>query len=94
MKCLRCGYCCINYDVIIVDNADVGPIKGNLKHKPTGKKCQHLKRNEHGGYFCMLHDYPWYKETPCFAHSQIERGNTECRMGAYILNKEQEAVNG
>jgi len=50
MKCLRCGHCCINYEV------------------------------------CGIHEYDWYKLTPCFQHTQIEKHiNMECRMGQHIL---------
>lgn len=87
MICLRCGYCCNKYDVIIVDDPDKGPVEGNLKEKPSGQRCQHLRGDKPGEYSCAIHDRPWYKDTPCFAFTQIERGNTPCRMGEYLLEK-------
>lgn len=87
MICLRCGYCCINYDVIIVDKPELGIKTSNLKHKPSGIKCQHLIGDIPGQYSCAIHDQPWYEETPCFQHGQIETGNTECRMGVYQLKR-------
>lgn len=87
MKCLRCGYCCIHYDVIIVDEPSKGLRQSNLKHKPCGEKCQHLLGNTPGNYACNVHHYKWYKRTPCYSHSQIEQGDTNCRLGEFMLKK-------
>lgn len=91
MICLRCGYCCINLDVIIVDDPDKGKranivfVESNLKYKPSDEKCQHLIGETPGEYSCMLHDYSWYNKTPCFQYTQI--GGSECRIGKHILEK-------
>lgn len=87
MICLRCGYCCISYDVIIVDDPKKGIIEDNLKHKPTGEKCQHLIGEKPGEYSCAIHNESWYEETPCYRHTQIEPENKPCRMGEHLLNK-------
>lgn len=85
MICLRCGYCCINYVVIIVDDPDIGPEEGNLKSKTSGEVCQHLT-GEAGEYVCAIHDRSWYEETPCWQFGQIERSDyTKCRMGVHVL---------
>jgi Fe-S-cluster containining protein len=93
MICLRCGYCCIQYDVIIVDDPDIGlvddpdiaPEESNMKHKPNGVRCQHLV-GEPGECSCAIHDRPWYNETPCWRFGQIESSvDTECRMGVHVL---------
>ena len=90
MICLRCGYCCVSYDVIIVDDPGKGIRKDNLKYKPHGELCQHLQGDTPGNYACALHDYNWYKKTPCFSHGQIERSPSDhCRMGDYRLKKEE-----
>jgi Fe-S-cluster containining protein len=90
MICLRCGYCCINYDVIIVDNPKLGLIDSNTLHKPSGEKCKHLAGNNPGEYYCGIHHYPWYGETPCAAYGQVESKITDnCRMGAYVLARLQ-----
>ena len=81
MICLHCGYCCTELLVVIVDNPELGIVDGNLKGKEDGR-CQHLDENNN---MCKVHNYPWYKETPCFAHTQIEHGNTKCRIGEYRL---------
>ncbi len=97
MICLRSGYCCTNYDVIVIDPKAIQDGEVDLSdksvylHKPTGEKCPHLIHEEDGLFKCGIHHLPWYKETPCFAYTQIENGNTECRMGAY-LRKNQEVI--
>jgi len=85
MICLHCGYCCTNMLVVIVDNPELGIVEGNLKANEDNTRCQHLTSDN----MCAVHDYEWYKETPCYAHGQIERGNTNCRMGEYLLQKKQ-----
>jgi len=84
MKCLRCGYCCKNYAVIIVDDPEKGIAEDNLiLHEGNGTPCKHL-RGEEGSYSCALHDYPWYKDTPCFAFTQVEQKDSLCRIGVYM----------
>ncbi len=87
MKCLRCGYCCKTSLVVIVNNPDHGPIDGNLKAiDASTEPCHHLLGDKPGNYSCTIHDKPWYPETPCFAHSQIEQKDSNCRMGEYVLS--------
>lgn len=89
MICLRCGYCCHNYVVVIVDNPELGIQESNLTTQGMVRKpCKHLRGDKPGEYSCAIHDYPWYPETPCFDFGQIEVGNTECRIGQYMLNQE------
>lgn len=86
MKCLRSGYCCIHYDVIIVDDPTKGISDGNVKHKPTGVRCQHLKGDGPGQYSCALHNEPWYNQTPCYDYDQISQNpDAVCRTGARII---------
>lgn len=87
MNCLRCGHCCIHYDVIILIDPDKGLVTENTAHKPTGEKCMHLLGDSPGNYSCGIHDHPIYAETPCAAFTQIEHGNTDCRIGVYVLNQ-------
>lgn len=88
MKCLRCGYCCHKYMVIIVDDPEKGIVESNLiAHEGNGKPCKHLEGNKPGEYSCKIHDKVWYDETPCFKHGQIERyPNDPCRIGKHILD--------
>lgn len=90
MICLRCGYCCKNYCVVIL----VDPVKGieedNLKiHEGKGEPCMHLQGNIPGKYSCAIHDKPIYKETPCHKHGQIEARNMRCRLGLYVLKNHE-----
>ena len=85
MICLHCGHCCINYEIIIVDDPAKGIDEHNLKEKHTGERCQHLVGNNCGEYSCAIHHYPWYEETPCYQFGQTERSSdTLCRMGVYL----------
>jgi len=60
-----------------------------VMHKPTGITCPHLELKD-DGYYCKVHSMPWYKDTPCAAHGQVESAVTDnCRMGEYILNDNQ-----
>lgn len=85
MKCLRCGYCCIHYTVAILKDANKGPSEKNLQLKETGVRCPHLIGGEVGSLSCAIHDKKYYQDTPCFTHGQIERGNTNCRMGEFVM---------
>ena len=86
MICLRCGYCCKHLWVIIVDDPKKGCVEGNLiTHEGHGVACKHLEQEPSGEYTCAIHNEPWYEETPCFRHSQIESRDSFCRMGKYLL---------
>lgn len=85
MKCLRCGYCCINSDVIIVVDPKLGITDDNLTWKKCKKRCPHLE-GEVGSCSCAIHAYEWYEDTPCYSHGQVESSSdTPCRMGIYVL---------
>jgi len=87
MKCLRCGYCCHKYLVVIVDNPSKGLVEDNIIVHNGDGPCKHLGGNKPGEYFCKLHNKPWYKETPCFEFGQTEENpDCECRMGRYVLD--------
>ena len=87
MKCLRCGYCCHKYLVVIVDDPNKGIEEDNLIAHNGDGPCKHLEGNKPGEYSCKLHNKKWYKETPCYSHGQIEKSpDSECRIGRYILD--------
>ena len=93
MICLRCGHCCIHYDVMVLRDSHLGINDNNIIHKPTGEKCLHLIGDEPGEHKCAIHGSRVYKQTPCFSFGQIERNKKcECRMGRYILDKGLERV--
>lgn len=99
MICVGCGYCCINYDVIIIKpevvkpNLNMNKIKDtDVMHKPGYNPCPHLTwdgvegRDESmGDACCKIHHYRWYKKTPCFRHGQIGRPDELCRLGEFII---------
>lgn len=93
MVCVRCGCCCIQSFVVIVDDPALGITEENLKQKEDGP-CQHLVGDEPGAYACGIQDEPWYKQTPCYTHGQTERDlTTKCRLGVYMLHKMEESRN-
>ena len=88
MICLHCGYCCCNYLVVIIKDPSKPFGENNLEvHNGLNTPCKYLTGDKPGEYMCSVHHYPWYKETPCFSHSQIEHKNSPCRIGGYILKK-------
>ena len=89
MICLQCGYCCCNYCVVIVDDPDIGLTDSEdnlIVHEGRGP-CKHLRGHKPGEFFCAIHEKDWYPETPCAKHGQIERTDSECRMGRYVIDK-------
>lgn len=91
MICLRCGYCCIEYTVIIVNDPVIGPAHNNLTTTWSGERCPHLRGSESGEYSCAIHDKQWYPETPCAKHKQIESNeNKFCRIGKHRMKQLKE----
>jgi len=91
MKCLRCGYCCVQYLVGIIIDPDKEVAEDNVVAKESGVRCRHLVGDTPGNFSCKLHGLKMYKETPCFEFGQIERSPKEvCRMGKFILNQTAE----
>ena len=88
MICVRCGYCCKRLMVIIVDDPAKGIQEDNLILHEGDGPCKHLQGNQPGEYSCAIHNFLWYKKTPCYSHGQIEGSkDCKCRMGEYILKK-------
>ena len=87
MICLRCGYCCHKYLVMIADDPSKPISEENIiAHRGDGP-CKHLEGSTPGDYSCKVHSKNWYGGTPCFSHGQIESSpDDECRMGRYILD--------
>ncbi len=92
MKCLRCGHCCIEYFVVIVDDPALGVVEENLIIKNSGEKCKHLMGDTPGEYSCAIHEESWYNRTPCYQHGQVESSIEDpCRLGAYLLENYKNA---
>jgi hypothetical protein len=86
MICLRCGHCCVAYMVVVVDDPENGPVPGNVVGHEGNCRCKHLVGDEPGQLSCAVHGRPWYAETPCASHGQIEQSPEDpCRMGEYVL---------
>ena len=96
MKCLRCGHCCKNFVVSIVDDPEKGLVDDNivLFLGEPGTQCKHLRGDKPGEYSCAIHDYPWFKDTPCAAFTQIGKPDSNCRIGEIILKDIKEKKNG
>jgi len=75
--------------VVIVDNPERGICPENLTfNEGDGTPCKHLRGGKPGEYWCAIHHYDWYKDTPCYSHGQIEKSpDCVCRMGEHILKK-------
>lgn len=93
MKCIRCGYCCVAFDVVIVkpefvDNVDLTDVScmKKLIHKHGNQNCPHLEYdNETRIATCKVHNKSWYKDSPCYSHHVIGDPNKPCRVGDYQL---------
>ena len=92
MICLRCGYCCLMYDVIIVNDINKPIDENNCEHKPNNKRCPHLVGNEIGKLSCGIHEFNQKNNTPCAQYSQVEDRNTNCRTGNYLTTKQNELI--
>jgi hypothetical protein len=75
--------------VEIVDDPIKGLTEGNaICHEGKGIPCKHLRGDKPGEYWCAVHDESWYKDTPCFAYTQVESSpNDVCRMGKFVLEE-------
>jgi len=86
MKCLKCGYCCHQLTVPIVDVKKKGIAEANMIVKIRGQRCPHLKGDGPGEFTCALHGEKWYKDTPCAGHGRDNvLPDDTCALGAYIM---------
>ena len=93
MICLRCGYCCLYYAVVLPDGTF---------YDGNGTGCKNL-RWDNAKASCSVHGqdavlegetYSW-EETPCGRHGQIERSeDAPCRIGKHVLRKTDVAQEG
>lgn len=74
-KCYRCGYCCTKLLSVVVDDPEKGPVDGNFITN-VDTRCKHLRGDIPGEFSCTIHDYPWYKDSPC-----AEYPGPICRIG-------------
>jgi hypothetical protein len=62
-----------------------------LKDKPHNQKCWNLEFNDNKA-ICKIHHEKFYKRSPCDSHTQIEKGDTDCRVGVYYLGEGAEVL--
>jgi len=97
MICYRCGYCCVNSlvavvnpkyvicDIIDFDIADTFP-EDFLITVDKDNRCPYLEWNEEEDKAsCKIHDKKWFKDTPCYRHNSKEE-KSFCRLGQYIMD--------
>jgi hypothetical protein len=90
MICLRCGRCCIDLDVAIVNprsirsDGTVDPKDGaSMIFKCKGQLCPHLDYQEDKAV-CKIHELPCYIGTPCQQFEQIGSADDLCMMSGYF----------
>jgi len=91
MKCLRCGRCCF-YMVVVIAPEAVKPDLDvyHLKEEDVicldgSETCPHLSFvNDEA--VCAIHDYDWFKDTPCGSFTQEVESNSDsvCRIGQFM----------
>lgn len=95
MICLRCGYCCINLDIAIVNPISILPDgtidpcgSRTMIFKPSGHVCPHLLFREEEAV-CTIHHLPCYEGTPCDQFEQFGPEDSICMFGSYFKSLEQ-----
>jgi len=90
MICLRCGRCCIDLDVAIVNPESIksdGTInpkeRTSMIFKSKGRPCPHLDfRGDEA--LCKIHELPCYEGTPCRQFEQMGAADDLCMMNSYF----------
>ncbi|HPJ30683.1 MAG TPA: hypothetical protein PLZ42_04770 [Methanothrix sp.] len=90
MICGRCGSCCTNLDVMIINPRSIRPDgtvdqldPDSMISKPAGIRCPHLA---HLGDLavCTIHDLPCYRGTPCDRFDQMGPEDGVCLFSGYL----------
>ena len=89
MKCIRCGRCCIELDIYIINPESIRPdgtididLSVQMVLKPGGTRCPHLTYQEQIAV-CTIHHLPCYRGTPCDLFDQFGPEDGICMMGCY-----------
>jgi hypothetical protein len=88
MICLRCGRCCIDLDVAIVNPESIQPDgtinpRTSMIFKSKGRPCPHLDfRGDEA--LCKIHELPCYEGTPCRQFEQMGAADDLCMMNSYF----------
>jgi hypothetical protein len=90
MICQRCGCCCLNLDVMIINPRSIRPDgtidpedRNSMIRKPKGAKCPHLAYLGEVAV-CTIHDLSCYRGTPCDRFDQIGPEDGPCVLGCYF----------
>ncbi len=90
MICLRCGCCCTNLDVVIINPRSIRPDgtvdpddRDCVVFKPAGRKCPHLAYRDEKA-ICTIHHLPCYEGTPCDQFEQFGPADAVCMLGSYF----------
>jgi hypothetical protein len=90
MICQRCGCCCLNLDVMIINPRSIRPDgtidpedRNSMIRKPKGAKCPHLAYLGEVAV-CTIHDLSCYRGTPCDLFDQIGPVDGVCVLGCYF----------
>jgi hypothetical protein len=97
MICLRCGGCCLQLDIFVV-NPDRIREDGSIDlcdpesmiFKPSEKKCPHLffqadpAGDDEKIAVCTIHHLACYQGTPCQQFEQMGPEGDVCIMSAYF----------
>jgi hypothetical protein len=97
MICLRCGGCCYNLDIFVVNPDKIredGSIdltdSASMIFKPSDKKCPHLFFQASpdgagaGMAVCSIHHLPCYQGSPCQQFEQMGPEDDVCMMSDYF----------
>jgi hypothetical protein len=90
MICLRCGHCCFQLDISIVNPRSI-LLDGTLDPKdleamilkPAGESCPHLNFERYLAV-CTIHHLPCYQGTPCQRFEQIGPEDAVCVLSGYF----------
>ena len=90
MICLRCGLCCVNLNIAIINPTSIQPDgtvnpdePDSIILKPAGQKCPHLVYNEDKAV-CIIHHLACYRGTSCEQFEQFGPESDVCVMGGYF----------
>ena len=97
MICLRCGGCCLQLDILVVNPDSIredGSIDlhdpESMIFKPSGQKYPHLFLQAglaaEGGEtaVCSIHHLSCYQGTPCQQFEPMGQGDDVCIMSVYF----------
>jgi hypothetical protein len=97
MICLRCGSCCIDLDIAIVNPKSIladGAInpkdRTSMIFKSKGQICPHLNLQGDKAV-CKIHQLPCYKGTPCQQFEQVGAADDPCMMSGYFQLESNES---